>query len=112
MVANLPYNVGTPLIIEALRRVPVIERFVVLLQKEVAARLVAGGCLAAAPALPPPARSPIDGLEVLPEPVEGGFGLPKDTDLQVLHALYTELETLSSNMRISNTLSSNMRTRP
>ncbi len=41
MVANLPYNVGTPLIIEALRGVPVIERFIVLLQKEVAARLVA-----------------------------------------------------------------------
>ena len=41
-VANGKDLVGTPLIIEALRRVPVIERFIVLLQKEVAARLVAG----------------------------------------------------------------------
>jgi 16S rRNA (adenine1518-N6/adenine1519-N6)-dimethyltransferase len=41
MVANLPYNVGTPLLIEVLRSVPVVERFVVMLQKEVADRLVA-----------------------------------------------------------------------
>jgi len=42
MVANLPYNVGTPLVLDALRRVPQIERFVVMVQKEVAERLVAG----------------------------------------------------------------------
>ena len=42
MVANLPYNVGTPLVLEALRRVPQIERFVVMVQREVAERLVSG----------------------------------------------------------------------
>jgi 16S rRNA (adenine1518-N6/adenine1519-N6)-dimethyltransferase len=42
MVANLPYNVGTPLLLDALRRVPQIERFVVMVQREVAERLVAG----------------------------------------------------------------------
>ncbi len=42
MVANLPYNVGTPLIMEALRRVTAITRFVVMVQEEVAERFVAG----------------------------------------------------------------------
>lgn len=42
MVANLPYNVGTPLVMEALRRVPAIARFVVMVQQEVAERFVAG----------------------------------------------------------------------
>ena len=42
MVANLPYNVGTPLLLDALRHVPQIERFVVMVQREVAERLVAG----------------------------------------------------------------------
>jgi 16S rRNA (adenine1518-N6/adenine1519-N6)-dimethyltransferase len=41
MVANLPYNVGTPLLMDALRRVPQVERFVVMVQREVAERLVA-----------------------------------------------------------------------
>lgn len=41
MVANLPFNVGTPLLLDALRRVPQIERFVVMVQHEVAQRLVA-----------------------------------------------------------------------
>jgi 16S rRNA (adenine1518-N6/adenine1519-N6)-dimethyltransferase len=41
MVANLPYNVGTPLLLDALRRAPRIERFVVMVQREVADRLVA-----------------------------------------------------------------------
>ena len=41
MVANLPYNVGTPLVLDGLRRVPQIERFVVMVQREVAERLVA-----------------------------------------------------------------------
>ncbi len=41
MVANLPYNVGTPLLLDALRRAPQIERFVVMVQREVAERLVA-----------------------------------------------------------------------
>ena len=41
MVANLPYNVGTPLLLDALRRVEQIERFVVMVQMEVAERLVA-----------------------------------------------------------------------
>jgi 16S rRNA (adenine1518-N6/adenine1519-N6)-dimethyltransferase len=41
MVANLPYNVGTPLLMDALRWAPQIERFVVMVQREVAERLVA-----------------------------------------------------------------------
>lgn len=41
MVANLPYNVGTPVVLEALRRAPNIERFVVMMQKEVARRFTA-----------------------------------------------------------------------
>lgn len=41
MVANLPYNVATPLIVESLRNAPAIERFIVMVQKEVAERLVA-----------------------------------------------------------------------
>ncbi len=42
MVANLPYNVGTAVVLDALRHTPQIERFVVMLQTEVAERLVAG----------------------------------------------------------------------
>lgn len=42
MVANLPYNVGTPVVLEALRRAMNIETFVVMVQKEVARRFVAG----------------------------------------------------------------------
>lgn len=41
MVANLPYNVGTPVLLTALRHAPAIRRFVVMVQREVAARLVA-----------------------------------------------------------------------
>ncbi len=41
MVANLPYNVGTSVVLDALRHVPQIERFVVMVQQEVAERLVA-----------------------------------------------------------------------
>ncbi|HEY7468458.1 MAG TPA: 16S rRNA (adenine(1518)-N(6)/adenine(1519)-N(6))-dimethyltransferase RsmA [Acidimicrobiia bacterium] len=42
MVSNLPYNVGTPLLLDALRRATQISRFVVMIQREVAERLVAG----------------------------------------------------------------------
>lgn len=41
MVANLPYNVGTPMLMSALRTARQIVRFVVMLQREVADRLVA-----------------------------------------------------------------------
>ncbi len=41
MVANLPYNVGTPLFLDALRTAPQIQRFVIMVQREVAERLVA-----------------------------------------------------------------------
>ena len=41
MVANLPYNVGTPLVLDALRNVPDIVRFVVMVQREVAERFAA-----------------------------------------------------------------------
>lgn len=41
MVANLPYNVGTPLVMDALRNLHTIGRFVVLVQREVAERFVA-----------------------------------------------------------------------
>ena len=41
MVANLPYNVGTPLLLDALREANQITRFVIMVQREVAERLVA-----------------------------------------------------------------------
>lgn len=41
MVANLPYNVGTGILLDTLRRVPSVERMVVMVQREVAERLVA-----------------------------------------------------------------------
>lgn len=42
MVANLPYNVGTPLLLKVLTEGSNIDRLVVMVQKEVAERLVAG----------------------------------------------------------------------
>jgi 16S rRNA (adenine1518-N6/adenine1519-N6)-dimethyltransferase len=42
LVANLPYNIATPLVLDLLRTVPAIERMVVLVQLEVAERLAAG----------------------------------------------------------------------
>jgi 16S rRNA (adenine1518-N6/adenine1519-N6)-dimethyltransferase len=42
LVANLPYNVATPLVLELLARVPAIERMLVMVQREVAERLAAG----------------------------------------------------------------------
>src|SRR5581483_6021487 len=41
LVANLPYNVATPLIVRLLEEVPAIERMLVMVQAEVADRLVA-----------------------------------------------------------------------
>jgi len=41
LVANLPYNVGTGILLDALRGAPTIKRFVVLVQREVADRLLA-----------------------------------------------------------------------
>lgn len=41
LVSNLPYNVGTPLLLDAIRGTPAIHRFVVMVQSEVARRLVA-----------------------------------------------------------------------
>ena len=42
LVANLPYNVATTLVLELLERVPRIERMLVMVQREVAERLAAG----------------------------------------------------------------------
>ncbi len=42
MVANLPYNIATPIVIEALERAPMIEQFLVMVQREVGERLAAG----------------------------------------------------------------------
>jgi 16S rRNA (adenine1518-N6/adenine1519-N6)-dimethyltransferase len=42
MVANLPYNVGTPLVLDVLRNVPRVTRLVVMVQREVADRFLAG----------------------------------------------------------------------
>lgn len=42
LVANLPYNVATPIIITLLERFPQLTSFVVMVQKEVADRLCAG----------------------------------------------------------------------
>ncbi|HZJ48929.1 MAG TPA: 16S rRNA (adenine(1518)-N(6)/adenine(1519)-N(6))-dimethyltransferase RsmA [Acidimicrobiia bacterium] len=41
LVANLPYNVGTPLVLKLLRSAPQITLFAVMVQREVADRLVA-----------------------------------------------------------------------
>ena len=41
MVANLPYNVGTPLLLDALTDIPAVTRFVVMLQREAVDRLAA-----------------------------------------------------------------------
>jgi len=41
LVANLPYNVGTGIILDALRYATAIEHFIVLVQREVADRLLA-----------------------------------------------------------------------
>ncbi len=42
LVANLPYNIAAPLVLDLLEGVPAIERMVVLVQLEVAERLAAG----------------------------------------------------------------------
>jgi len=42
LVANLPYNIATPLVLDLLKGVPQIERMLVMVQREVAQRLVAG----------------------------------------------------------------------
>ena len=42
LVSNLPYNVGTGIVLDALRFAPMVKRFVVMVQLEVAERLVAG----------------------------------------------------------------------
>lgn len=41
MVANLPYNISVPLMVDLLEGVPQIDRFVVMVQREVGERLVA-----------------------------------------------------------------------
>ena len=41
LVANLPYNVGTPILLDLLRHVPAVTTMVVMVQQEVAERLVA-----------------------------------------------------------------------
>jgi 16S rRNA (adenine1518-N6/adenine1519-N6)-dimethyltransferase len=41
LVANLPYNIGTPLVADLLDGVPAIERMLVMVQREVGERLVA-----------------------------------------------------------------------
>lgn len=41
MVSNLPYNVGTGIVLDALKGAPRIEKFVVMVQREVADRLLA-----------------------------------------------------------------------
>jgi 16S rRNA (adenine1518-N6/adenine1519-N6)-dimethyltransferase len=42
LVANLPYNIATPLVLELLEGAPMVERMLVMVQLEVGARLVAG----------------------------------------------------------------------
>jgi 16S rRNA (adenine1518-N6/adenine1519-N6)-dimethyltransferase len=42
MASNLPYNIATPLVLDLLERAPGIERFVVMVQREVGQRLAAG----------------------------------------------------------------------
>ena len=42
LVANLPYNIATPLVADLLDKVPAIEKMVVMVQREVGERLAAG----------------------------------------------------------------------
>jgi 16S rRNA (adenine1518-N6/adenine1519-N6)-dimethyltransferase len=42
MVSNLPYNVSVPLLLDLLQTVPAIDRYVVMVQREVGERLVSG----------------------------------------------------------------------
>lgn len=42
LVANLPYNLATPLVLDLLDHVPAIERMLVMVQREVGERLAAG----------------------------------------------------------------------
>lgn len=42
LVANLPYNIATPLVLDLLAGVPAIERMLVMVQREVGERLAAG----------------------------------------------------------------------
>ena len=42
LVANLPYNIATPLVADLLDQVPAVDRMMVMVQQEVAERLVAG----------------------------------------------------------------------
>jgi 16S rRNA (adenine1518-N6/adenine1519-N6)-dimethyltransferase len=42
LVANLPYNIATPLVLDLLEGVPAIERMLVMVQREVGERLAAG----------------------------------------------------------------------
>ncbi|HET9443976.1 MAG TPA: rRNA adenine dimethyltransferase family protein, partial [Acidimicrobiales bacterium] len=42
LVANLPYNVATPLVLDLLDGVPAIERMLVMVQREAGERLAAG----------------------------------------------------------------------
>jgi 16S rRNA (adenine1518-N6/adenine1519-N6)-dimethyltransferase len=41
LVANLPYNIATPLVLESLTRIPTLERWCVMVQREVADRFFA-----------------------------------------------------------------------
>ncbi len=41
LVSNLPYNVATPIVLESLDRIPSLERWVVMVQREVAERFFA-----------------------------------------------------------------------
>jgi 16S rRNA (adenine1518-N6/adenine1519-N6)-dimethyltransferase len=41
LVANLPYNVGTPIVLDVLRHVPEVDRIVVMLQREAVERFAA-----------------------------------------------------------------------
>lgn len=41
MVSNLPYGVGTPLLLEMIRKAPAVVRYAVMLQREVVQRLLA-----------------------------------------------------------------------
>jgi 16S rRNA (adenine1518-N6/adenine1519-N6)-dimethyltransferase len=42
LCANLPYNIATPLVLDVLEHVPQVRRLVVMVQREVGERLVAG----------------------------------------------------------------------
>ena len=71
LVANLPYNLATPLVLDVLEGVPAIVRIVVMVQREVGERLVAppGSTAYGAPSVRAAARARVALVRLVPPEV-------------------------------------------